>query len=314
MRNTKIYAQKAQKTPGLSFSPLDLPRDFPLDMELSGTRDDKPIRFLHIHNALELGYCRAGAGTLFVGGKVLPVRAGDMTVITDLEMHRFQSAAGTSSSWAWFFFQPAVLLGPQFAGLFSYDAGRYCGADFCNVLSGQDHPELAVIFREMIAEAGSRRPHHRDSLRALILVLLNRIDATVGRCRAPIRTSPARRDIERICPALDLISRQHSEPLPLSILASACHMSLRNFQIVFMRAMGCSPAQYLIRARVRSAQGMLAGTDAPITQIALSCGFGSLSSFNRNFRKVAGRSPRAERTGGATNRIVRGGPRARRRK
>ncbi|MBI5725970.1 MAG: helix-turn-helix transcriptional regulator [Planctomycetes bacterium] len=277
------------------YSPLDLPREFPLDVVLGGRRDDEPIRFLHVHNALEIGYCRDGSGTLFVGSKVLPFRGGDMTVITDLEMHRCQSARGTSSSWTWFFFQPALLLEPQFAGQYVYEAARYSGADFSNVLSGRDFSAIIAIIKEMTGEARSRNAHYRASLRALILVLLNRLHAAFGKRRFRVRDVPARRDIERICPALDLVSRQHHEPLALPLLASACHMSLRNFQIVFMRAMGCSPGQYLIRTRVRSAQGMLAGTDAAITQIALSCGFGSLSSFNRNFRKVAGRAPRAER-------------------
>ena len=72
-------------------------------------------------------------------------------------------------------------------------------------------------------------------------------------------------------------------------------MSDRNFQLVFTRSMRCGPQQYVIRSRVRAAQALLASTDMRITQIAMDCGFGSLSSFNRAFMKVAGRTPRQER-------------------
>ena len=90
--------------PGASFgfSPLGLDFAFPLDIVLDGERDDQAITHLHIHDALEIGCCLEGSGTFYIGSKILPFRAGDVTVITDREFHRCRSSPGTRSRWAWF--------------------------------------------------------------------------------------------------------------------------------------------------------------------------------------------------------------------
>lgn len=43
--------------------------------------------------------------------------------------------------------------------------------------------------------------------------------------------------------------------------------------------------------RIRSAQAMLRETDLPVTEIMLSCGFVSKSSFNTEFRRITGKTP-----------------------
>jgi len=310
MRHTSKSTRNTQPPrpahPSITRRPLGLPAEFPLFVRLHGTRDDEPVRAMHVHDVLEVGYRREGAGTFFVGPKVIPFAQGDITVITDLEIHRAQSAPGTSSSWAWFFFQPAALLGAACPGWYSYHAEDYAGERFRNVIKGATHPALTAAVKEMMREAEERGPAYEHSMRALVVVLLNRLHRTFGAkkrrrsaaaARDRARAGPGQDDMARLCPALDLVSRAYREPLPVGEMAEACHMSVRTFQLVFTRAMGCPPQEYVIRSRVRAAQALLASTDTRITRIAMDCGFGSLSSFNRAFRKVVGRTPREERAG-----------------
>jgi AraC-like DNA-binding protein len=286
--------RNAHKEPSVVFSEIGTEGAFPMEIELAGSRSDEPIRELHFHDALEIGYCVKGTGTFFVGAKILPYKSGDMTIITDLEMHRCQSARGTVSSWAWFFFQPALLLEKNFSGLYDYDPNSYAGSDFQNVISGDQHPELISIVKEMIAEAGRKKDMDTCSLTALVIVLLNRLARVYAKPGQKVMT-PKREDLERISPALNYINLNYQQTMTIPQLASLCHMSVRNFQLVFMRLMECSPQEYLIRTRVRTAQGLLRGTDKQITEIAFECGFQSLSGFNRSFKKVVGTSPRAIR-------------------
>jgi AraC-like DNA-binding protein len=53
--------------------------------------------------------------------------------------------------------------------------------------------------------------------------------------------------------------------------------------------------------RVRSAQTMLRETDLPVTEVMLSCGFVSKSSFNTEFRRITGTTPSAFRAGNQTS-------------
>lgn len=50
--------------------------------------------------------------------------------------------------------------------------------------------------------------------------------------------------------------------------------------------------------RIRSAQTMLNETDLPVTEIMLSCGFVSKSSFNTEFRRITGKTPSQFRADG----------------
>ena len=48
---------------------------------------------------------------------------------------------------------------------------------------------------------------------------------------------------------------------------------------------------YIRLVRLRRAQNLLEGTDREITEIAYTCGFGSLSNFYRVFQDLTGQSP-----------------------
>ena len=50
--------------------------------------------------------------------------------------------------------------------------------------------------------------------------------------------------------------------------------------------------QYVVRARLREAAVRLRVRSDRILDIALDCGFGDVSNFNRMFRAEFGRSPR----------------------
>jgi AraC-like DNA-binding protein len=57
-----------------------------------------------------------------------------------------------------------------------------------------------------------------------------------------------------------------------------------------------TPHQYLQRARLREAATRLRTNSGKVVDIALDCGFGDISNFNRAFRTEFGVSPRAFRS------------------
>ena len=59
---------------------------------------------------------------------------------------------------------------------------------------------------------------------------------------------------------------------------------------------GTSFQEELSRARVREAERLLLTSDAPITQIAIDVGIGSLQHFSTLFRRINGDSPSEWRT------------------
>lgn len=289
--DTQINMQKAQTSSAtLGFSPLAFDLAFPVHIILDGERDDQAITQMHVHDALEIGCCLAGSGTLYVGAKILPFRQGDITVITDREYHRCRSSPGSRSHWAWFFLQPTRLLVPAATSSLTWEPERFAGPQFANVLPQRRYPELAARVRELVEEARRGDAYMRQNLRCLFVLLINELHrrfrpAPRATTREPM-AAPA-----RLAPALELITTRFHETLTIPALARACQMGLRSFESHFQRQMQASPRDYLLRCRVQAAAALLQASERTVAEIAYECGFGSLSSFNRAFVRHLGTTP-----------------------
>jgi AraC family transcriptional regulator len=105
------------------------------------------------------------------------------------------------------------------------------------------------------------------------------------------------RDELRIGQVLRVIDNEWDEPLDLQHLASIARMSRFHFLRVFRRVTGLTPHQHIISLRLTSAARRLFESHESVTSIAMSCGFGDLSTFNHTFRRVFGHTPTAFRRG-----------------
>lgn len=79
--------------------------------------------------------------------------------------------------------------------------------------------------------------------------------------------------------------------LSLPILANRVAMSARNFERVFTRELGVSPARYVLQMRIEAAQRMLERTRKGLDQIALACGFSSADGMRRAFMRTLRMTP-----------------------
>jgi AraC family transcriptional regulator len=107
---------------------------------------------------------------------------------------------------------------------------------------------------------------------------------------------PSSRDERRVARAIRRIEANPGERLSLDDLAAEAASSPWHFLRVFEEVVGVTPGQYILRERLRRAAVSLRKSDANIAAIAVECGFGDLSTFNRHFRRVLGSSPSAFRS------------------
>ena len=75
------------------------------------------------------------------------------------------------------------------------------------------------------------------------------------------------------------------------VVATNSGMSERTMQRRFLAELGASWGQVLTKIRMIRAIELLAQEKMPIVQIAIACGYSSLSAFNRNFKEYAGQTP-----------------------
>lgn len=79
--------------------------------------------------------------------------------------------------------------------------------------------------------------------------------------------------------------------LSLEEFSFLCGMSLATFKRKFSKIYTESPRKYFSKMKMEKAVKMLTFQDNRITQIAYDCGYDSVTTFNRNFKKEFGKSP-----------------------
>ncbi len=89
------------------------------------------------------------------------------------------------------------------------------------------------------------------------------------------------------------------EGLGVARLAQRLGVSDRHLRRIFEAALGVSPLQYLQTRRLLLAKQLLTDTRLPVTQVALSSGFGSVRRFNAAFAAHYGLNPSQLRRAGA---------------
>jgi AraC family transcriptional regulator len=101
----------------------------------------------------------------------------------------------------------------------------------------------------------------------------------------------------RVTRVVRMIQACSDAPHDLRSLAREARLSPYHFLRTFESLTGVTPHQYLLRVRLCRAAIRVSTERTKILDIALDCGFGDISNFNRTFRAEFGVSPRVYRTG-----------------
>jgi AraC family transcriptional regulator len=99
----------------------------------------------------------------------------------------------------------------------------------------------------------------------------------------------------RVTRVVRMMEARAAEAHSLARLAEEARLSPYHFLRTFQSVVGLTPHQYVMRMRLRRAAARLVEEETSVLEVALDCGFGDVSNFNRSFRAEFGRSPRAFR-------------------
>lgn len=114
------------------------------------------------------------------------------------------------------------------------------------------------------------------------------------RCR-PERAPAVAADPDLAGRALAVIERSATAGTSVATLAADVGVSSRHLRRVLEARFGVGPQALLASHRLRVAKRLLDDTDAPITDVALAAGFGSVRAFNAAVARCWQRSPTALR-------------------
>ncbi|HEX4340838.1 MAG TPA: helix-turn-helix domain-containing protein [Polyangiaceae bacterium] len=172
---------------------------------------------------------------------------------------------------------PAVIVDPDVLyvdnGQFITSAGASAGLDMCLHLIRRDYGQAVAAHCARLAVAALER----DGGQAQFI-----------RHESPVCTSS-------LAPLLEWMQKNAKRTITLDQLASKASTSPRTLSRRFKEQTGTTPLQWLLDARVRSAQALLETTELSVEEVSAAVGFDGPSTFRTRFRRTVGVSPVAYR-------------------
>ena len=104
------------------------------------------------------------------------------------------------------------------------------------------------------------------------------------------------RNVGRMC---DFIAENFLYEIDCVDIAAVAEIHPKYAMSIFKKSTGMTLNEYVNLLRLSYAQALLMHEDANVLRVAMESGFGSLSAFNKSFRKLAGMSPSDFRRSGA---------------
>jgi transcriptional regulator GlxA family with amidase domain len=105
----------------------------------------------------------------------------------------------------------------------------------------------------------------------------------------------APRTSEGLAPTLQWARARLNQPLTVGDLAVRAGLSTRQLARRMLAELEAGPLDWLHQQRIARAQELLERTDAPVEQIATSCGMGTAATLRRHFHRALGVTPTAYR-------------------
>jgi AraC-like DNA-binding protein len=114
-------------------------------------------------------------------------------------------------------------------------------------------------------------------------------------CSENYRLEYDERGNKRMADVYTYIKENYFKPVSLRKISCIAKMNPVAFSRYFKENCGTGFVEYLNRTRTNKACYLLKETNYQVHEIAIECGFGSISNFNKQFRKEQGVSPKVYR-------------------
>ena len=247
----------------------------------------------HRHTQFEISYVLSGSGTYYVANKTCPIEPGDVFVFSSNEFHYITEVISAPIKLLTVHFEPSYLFGSSFDSL-SNQCINLCfthSDQFQNRIPAEKSQFLQnTLFKikdELQTQAQEAALLVKSYLN-IFLVSLIRDHDFVGQSR-----TFKRKNVHAIRDTVDYINMHLAEPLALTDIAKAVHISPSYLSSLFKDFFQVSLWSYIISKRIERAIFLLMDKDNQynILEIALRCGFNNTTNFNRAFRKHTGLTP-----------------------
>lgn len=245
----------------------------------------------HFHNYFEIGYCHYGSGVVFLGEEFQEYRNGTISLIPSNFPHGVHSAEGSTCFWEFLYIDIVGFIDK------CYEKDAYGKAQILqNILNvpllveTEDYPRLSNLVKSILDENREQQALNREAVCGYLYVLIQeliRLNENIS-----LEKKNDSLHVEKIRQALVYVETHYSKEIKIKELAEVCNISEPYFRKLFVSCMNISPLEYVNTIRIQKACEFLQKEDIPMNALAWKVGFSSVSTFERNFKKIVGDSPK----------------------
>ena len=269
--------------------------DFPiLLMRGSSITPPSEKEFLHFHNSIEIALCVRGRMNWNLENTECMLLPGNLCFLPPFFTHssRFPPQQEKNVLCYYLFMNPERLLAPFYPGGLPQEFLWYRYTDFPKVFQKDAFEKEIALIRQIMEEIEVPGDFGQEIVRGLVQALMTSLY-----CR--FRDRPALllkgSSLPVLFPAVIRLETDYAAYPDTALLARLCGLSQRHFLNEFKGSFHQTPLQYVRILRIQHACRLLTSTEDSILGIALQTGFQSVSSFNRQFLALMGRSPQVFR-------------------
>lgn len=252
----------------------------------------------HMHPAAEMLYFVSGQCTVRVGKTYQTAKSGDLVLFRGNTVHGISLLSEEAAHYHVIMIHPSLVFS-TFSGESMQYPMSFLSArpndtailrDLCDATKRIIEDMLPLSREEESTEPMPLRyPHLRAKGSDLLISLVqNELRENLPDSQS---TLPDEKIVKQIYENLLYIDDCFDQPISPIDCAARLHMSYSCYAKRFSQVTGRSFKQYLFDCRMSHAESMLLSSDLPVTEVAIRCGYSSVSHFISEFRRYKGTSP-----------------------
>lgn len=222
---------------------------------------------MHFHRCYEIIHVKSGILAIKLQEKDLTLEAGQAAIVCPYQLHSFTSVTETELV--------LVLFSPDLIGHFST---AFRNKQPINPLLSLDFSDIESLPKQNLY----RKKAFLYSLCASLLEQTQFEDSHAS-------------DNSRLHQVLHYISEHYREKCELSTVANQLGYDYAYLSRLVKKGLQQSYTEYLNQYRITQACRLLTLSQLSVSDIGLQCGYDTLRSFHRNFKKITGMTPLAYR-------------------
>ncbi|WP_231491629.1 helix-turn-helix domain-containing protein [Pedobacter sp. Leaf170] len=255
--------------------------------------------YLHRHEEWQITYIEHGTGTLIAGNDMQHFKSGDLFVIGSGLPHLFKNAIDEAQNQVNLvsshsvYFDVDAKLGPLFSLPEMKTVKKFLARNKNGFKISEEHAEM--IYSLMKAIDKSIGVKLLSNFVDLMLALQTIEEHFTPICSDMFKLGKIDSDGDRLVRIVNYISDNYHKAITLEDVSDIAFMTPQAFCRYFKKHTGHTFVSYLNEVRINYARKslILDGKLDHISSIAYKVGFSSIPNFNRVFKSIVGKSPKA---------------------